>query len=303
MAEREFEGQRVAFALKSLATGPALAKALVNCHFYLDDPDALATITATEGPDGPFMLLGPNGPKPLTVGKLARGYIVETRSRSRIAPLLNKAVPEHVKAAEVARRKLTERGIVHPSISNEDAILLNRALCEADDSYPSLKTRGQLGTLLRRYGLAQVYAELSAQWMGTTPPSQAEARWQEFWWRWPLENLQRAFQMTDIAIDPVTAGKMDPDGRAFLLAERAWMHLSLFDHDQDPSRLQLARECADLAWAIRPLGRSNEVYLRLAKLTGRAEVEELAASRRAEWERIRDDLPVPWERMKRRDLK
>jgi hypothetical protein len=303
MAEREFEGHQVAFALKSKDVGPELAKALVHCCYYRDDPDWLVMLTSANGPDGPFTVQGKRGPEELTVGSLARGFIVETRSRSRIAPLLNKAVPEHLKAAEVAHRKLRERGIGHPSISNEDAILLHTALNEADDGYPSSKTQGRLYTLLHRYGLGGLYAELSSKWVGTTPPSQDEAVWQEFWRRWPLDNLQRAFQMTDAALAPEAVGQMDPASRAFLLAERASMHLLLFDHDQDLSRLKLARECADMAWAIQPSGRGNEVYLRLAKLTGQAEYEQLAAARRAEWERERNDLPIPLDRPKRRDLK
>lgn len=81
-----WQGEAVALALQNSTAGAAVAEALIGCSFYGDGPDHLPTITGADTPTGPFQLQSARGPHAVTLAALRRGYIVDARDPSPLAP-------------------------------------------------------------------------------------------------------------------------------------------------------------------------------------------------------------------------
>jgi hypothetical protein len=295
MAEQEFEGQAVVLALDNPATSAAVAQALIGCAFYLDDPDALFDITATAGPRGPFTMATPKGVQPLTLAKLARGYVVETRAPFRLAALIDTATPAHLKAADEARRVLSRRGISHRNLSGDDAVQLAEALETSGEACPPFATRKLIADLLRRYDLYRPYIALATPWLDHPPVGEA----------YPIDvviqlvsacrairEFHAAMQWTDFVMLPDAAKRVSPFHLAVLFTQRAATHLDLYERDRDATRLKSARKCAARSWAIQQSDECSKVYERLKWIEEALQDERSAAERISQDKRL-DDLHKP----------
>lgn len=291
MPEIEFEGEKVAFAVANTKTAHDVAAALIGCTYYLDDPDVIWEISGVEWPGPVFATQGPVRQQPLTVPRFARGYIVEIRKESRLAPLIARATPPHIAAAEDARRLLAKAGIHHPTISNDDALQLADALASDDgQSTPAMKIRTLIATLLRRYELDRPYIGIAARWLeesrsrGEHPPIDVTIQLISAYRK--LRDYAAALQCTDVVVAPDAADRISSTQRAILFTQRAAIHLDFYDYGRDEARLKSARKCASTAWAIEPSDQCSAVYGRLKLAEEGLQEERANAVRVAQRDRL-----------------
>jgi hypothetical protein len=289
MAEREFEGEAVALALQNSATAAAVAEALIGCAWYRDDPDDLARITAADSPTGPFQLQAARGPRALTLAELARGYIVDTRDSSPLAPLLEAAMPAHIKAADEARRMLAKRGISHPKLTHDDAVKLADLLSAEEEHFiPPWELRREIADRFDRYDLHRPYIELAKGWIRVADTLNKP-------WPWDaliqmvsayraLRDYENALTCTEVAIERGSGERIPPGQLSILCNQRAATCLDLYERSRNVELLKDGRACANRSWAIEPSEACSNVYERLKRFENEQMDEQAAAARRAEEE-------------------
>lgn len=286
MAENEFEGQQVALALINAGTCEAVAAALVGCDFYLDDPDELQTILGARAMPGGVALVI-DGRAPIPPDRLARGYILDTRDPSPLAPLLDAATPHHIKAADEARTALVKRGIHHPRVTHDDAVKLNDLLvAEEQHLMPPWELRREIADVFNRYDLHRAYIKLANGWIRAADKLKKP-------WPWDaliqmvrahneLHEHESALTWTEVAVERGSGKRIPPGQLAILFNQRAATYLHLYQRSRNADQLTDARACANRSWAIKPSDECFKVYERLKRFENEHMDEQAVAARRDE---------------------
>lgn len=266
MDEQEDEtGEEIVRALKSPNAAPVRA-ALIQCHFYTDDPDQAEEITAAPT-DAPILIVSRGGKeRRLVYPLLERGFVIPRGPDLRSA--LAAARSPREERAKWATRILAREWIKQTGISLDDRIALAEAF--EDDragTLPDAALRHRRYQLFRTYELDRQGVRMLEKWRAMLPPGSAEAVTNLI----ELAASQRRAGQIEQALETTAlvterGAALAAGARAVLACERAAILLDLFEHHRDPARLTEARRWADLAWSIEKSEYISRVYQRLTSL-------------------------------------
>lgn len=240
--------------------GQHLAERLVGASFYVDDPDALATIVSLDLRSRAVRVQSPDGR--LRSMPFGSGYVLLTGPLVSAISALRTPADE---ARERMRQKIAAFGF-RSKIEDDDLPGLMAAI-EAARCYrlPWREERIEGLRLARKYGTAREEAKMVAAWLeGATDPPPGDV---VIALASALRNSGRpieALSLTDLVTRK--ANGLDREETRILLTQRGALWLDCYELEHDAEYLARARQCAKRSWAIKPSEECSMLYRRIDKL-------------------------------------
>jgi hypothetical protein len=243
MDDEDFSGEDLAYLL-STPLGARIAKELIGCQFYLEDPEDLVEITVCD-PRSKMVRVklpkGGGGRHPLS-----SGYVILTPG---LKDAIDAAMTDGIREEWHKRNVVSAFGFIAP-LDREELDRLHRAIeCAKERVVPPVSERRQLLDLADRYGTQDAIIKLASAWVeaanGRILPdvlivlvaALRHAGRQ-------VEALARV-DLIDIVRQHIPANE-----RRILLTERAAILADRYEQTREPTFLVRARNSAQASWAI-----------------------------------------------------